>query len=210
MSFLVLARHGESQFNAKSLWTGIWDVPLTKQGRHEASQMAHATKDIRPAVCYTSALSRAKDTLAIILKDNDWTKIPVHSDPAFNERDYGDLTGMNKWVVEEHYGRTQFDKWRRGWDEPVPDGETLKMVYRRVIPYFEKHVLTDLEHGKNVLVTAHGNTLRALIKYLDDLSDVQVQGLEMPFGQILIYDFDPKGHVTSKIIRKIEIKPPPA
>jgi 2,3-bisphosphoglycerate-dependent phosphoglycerate mutase len=210
MSSLVLARHGESQFNAKSLWTGIWDVPLTKQGRHEASLMARATKDVKPAVCYTSALSRAKDTLAIILHDNDWSKVPVHSDPALNERDYGDLTGMNKWVVEEHYGRAQFDKWRRGWDEPVPEGETLKMVYRRVIPYFEKHILTDLEHGKNVLVTAHGNTLRTLIKYLEDLSDAQVQGLEMPFGQILIYDFDAKGHVSSKIIRKIEIKPPPA
>jgi 2,3-bisphosphoglycerate-dependent phosphoglycerate mutase len=172
--------------------------------------MARATKDIKPAVCYTSALSRAKDTLEIILHDNDWTRVPVHADAALNERDYGDLTGMNKWVVEEQFGRAQFDKWRRGWDEPVPYGETLKIVFRRVVPYFEKHILPDLEHGKNVLITAHGNTLRALIKYLEELTDLQIQSVEMPFGELLVYTLDAHGKVTAKIIRKLDIPPPPA
>jgi 2,3-bisphosphoglycerate-dependent phosphoglycerate mutase len=210
MSYLVLARHGESQFNAKSLWTGIWDVPLTKKGRHEAALMATAMKDVKPDVAYTSALSRAKDTLNIILEHNHWTHVPVHSDPALNERDYGDLTGMNKWAVESQYGEAQFNKWRRGWDEPVPEGETLKMVFRRAIPYFEKTALANLKHGHNVLIAAHGNTLRALIKYLDDLSNQQIQNLEMPFGQILVYSIDKHGKVVGKVVRKIDTTAPPA
>src|SRR3712207_4590735 len=127
MPHLILTRHGQSQFNAKSLWTGNWDVPLTAQGRHEAQLMAAAIKDIKPAVAFASALSRATETLSIILAHNHW-KPKVYADAALNERDYGDLTGMNKWVVEERYGEAQFNKWRRGWNEPVPGGETLKQV----------------------------------------------------------------------------------
>jgi 2,3-bisphosphoglycerate-dependent phosphoglycerate mutase len=209
MPYLILTRHGESQFNAKSLWTGTWDVPLTKKGRHEATLMARAVKDVKPAVAYTSALSRATETLTIILATNRW-KPKVAADAALNERDYGDLTGMNKWAVEEQHGEAQFNKWRRGWDEPVPGGETLKDVYARAVPYFKKHALSDLEHGKNVLITAHGNTLRALIKYLDKLTDDQVQNLEMPFGQVLVYAFDDKGHLTGKDTRHIDSVAPPA
>jgi 2,3-bisphosphoglycerate-dependent phosphoglycerate mutase len=209
MGLLLLARHGESQFNAKSLWTGIWDVPLTDRGRKDAVTMAHAVKNHKPSVAFTSTLSRAHDTLTIILETNHW-KIPVKSDPALNERDYGDLTGMNKWVVEEKYGRDQFNKWRRGWDEPVPKGETLKQVFRRVIPYFDSHILPDLKRGKTVLVVAHGNTLRALIKGLDDLSDAEVTGLEMPFGEILEYTFDKTGAITHKHILHLDISAPPA
>jgi 2,3-bisphosphoglycerate-dependent phosphoglycerate mutase len=210
MSHLVLARHGESQFNAKSLWTGIWDVPLTKKGRHEAMLMAAAIKDLKPDVAYTSALSRAKDTLEIILHTNEWNKVPVHADASLNERDYGDLTGMNKWAVEEKYGQSQFNKWRRGWNEPVPDGETLQTVFRRAIPYFDKHVLPDLIAGKDVILVAHGNTLRALIKSLDELTDRQVENLEMPFGEILVYEQDSAGNLARKETLKIDTTPPPA
>lgn len=210
MSYLILARHGESQFNAKSLWTGVWDVPLTQKGRHDANLMAAAVQDIKPDVAYTSGLSRAQDTLGIILRDNKWAKVPVHSDPAFNERDYGELTGMNKWTVEERYGVEQFNKWRRGWNEPVPGGETLKQVFQRAVPYFEKHVLPDLKRGQNVLIAAHGNTLRALIMYLDQLSSGQVQNLEMPFGQMLVYTLDSHGKILAKTIRKIDTQAPPA
>ncbi len=209
MSYLILARHGESQFNAKSLWTGIWDVPLTKKGRHEASLMARAIADVKPARAYTSALSRATETLSIILGDNHW-KPAVAADAALNERDYGDLTGMNKWTVEEQYGKEQFSKWRRGWNEPVPDGETLQDVYHRAVPYFQKRVLPNLKHGKNVLLVAHGNTLRALIKHLDGLSDEQVQSLEMPFGEVIVYEMDRQGRVKGKDVRKIPIIPAPA
>lgn len=210
MAQLILARHGESQFNAKSLWTGQWDVPLTKQGRHEATLIAAAIKDMKPSVAYTSCLSRAQDTLTIILEHNKWSRIPVHADSALNERDYGDLTGMNKWVVEERYGRTQFEKWRRGWDEPVPDGETLKAVYRRVIPYYEKTIQPNLAHDKTVLIVAHGNSLRALMKYLDGLSPTQVASLEMPFGEVITYASDASGHCSSKKSIKLKIIPPPA
>jgi 2,3-bisphosphoglycerate-dependent phosphoglycerate mutase len=210
MTYLILARHGQSQFNAKSLWTGTWDVPLTKQGRHEATLMAKDIKDIKPAVAYSSVLSRARDTLEIILSENKWTRVPIHESASLNERNYGDLTGMNKWAVEEQYGTKQFTKWRRGWNEPVPDGETLQMVFRRVVPYYEQHILTDLKHSKNVLIVAHGNSLRALIKYLDELSDRAVEALEMPFGEILVYTLDDSGAVTNKEIRKITDETPSA
>ena len=209
MAHLVLTRHGESQFNAKSLWTGTWDVPLTKQGRHEAKITAHHIKDMKPAVAFTSVLSRATETLSIILAENHW-KPKVVADPALNERDYGDLTGMNKWTVEEQYGEEQFNKWRRGWDERVPEGETLKKVFQRVVPYYEKRILPELEHGHNVLITAHGNSLRALIKYLDGLDNRQIQSLEMPWGEVIVYDIDKHGKVAAKDVRRLHFQAPPA
>jgi 2,3-bisphosphoglycerate-dependent phosphoglycerate mutase len=209
MAFLVLTRHGESQFNAKSLWTGSWDVPLTKNGRHEAKITAHHIKDIKPCVAFTSVLSRATETLSIILAENHW-KPKVVANPALNERDYGDLTGMNKWTVEEQFGEAQFNKWRRGWDEPVPEGETLKQVFRRVVPYYEQHILPELQHGHNVLITAHGNSLRALMKYLDELDNQQIQSLGMPWGEVFVYAIDKQGHVTGKESRKMPFQAPPA
>lgn len=210
MSRLVLVRHGESEFNAKSLWTGIWDIPLTDRGRKQAAQMGEAMRDIQPDIAFTSALIRAQDTLKTILHTNHWTHIPVHQSKQLNERDYGKLTGLNKWEVETKYGSQQFQNWRRGWDEPVPDGETLKDVYDRAIPYFNEHILPELKAGRNVLVAAHGNTLRALIKYLEGLSDEEVPHLEMPFGDILIYEFDHSGTITAKDCRKILTTAPPA
>jgi len=207
MATLILVRHGESQFNAKSLWTGIWDVPLTKRGRDEAGRLADAIAPIKPDVAYTSNLSRAKDTLDLILSKNKWAQVKVHSDAALNERDYGDLTGMNKWTVEERYGVAQFKKWRRGWNEPVPDGETLKDVYRRVVPYFEANALIDLKAGKNVLIAAHGNSLRALMKYLDSLSDHQVESLEMLFGEVVTYNCTTHGVFSNKKTNKLSIPP---
>jgi 2,3-bisphosphoglycerate-dependent phosphoglycerate mutase len=204
MTHLILARHGQSQFNAKSLWTGNWDVPLTSQGRHEAGIMGGLVHDLKPTIAYTSALSRARETLQIILKNNKWLNVAVHVAPELNERNYGDLTGMNKWAVEEQYGVEQFTRWRRGWNEPVPDGETLQMVFRRVVPYYEHHVLPGLANGKTTLIVAHGNSLRALIKYLDDLSDRAVEKLDMPFGEILVYTTGPDGVARTKEVRKIK------
>jgi 2,3-bisphosphoglycerate-dependent phosphoglycerate mutase len=210
MAHLVLARHGESQFNAKSLWTGVWDVPLTTRGRHEAGLMAAAIKDTRPDVVFTSVLSRARDTLGLILSQNHWEHIPMHADPALNERDYGELTGMNKWAVEERFGETKFQRWRRGWDAPVPGGETLKMVYRRTIPFFDSHILPELRHGHDVMVVAHGNSLRTIIKHLEGLDSHQVEQLEMPFGVVLVYTFDKAGDVIAKEVRRLDIDRPRA
>lgn len=204
MSHLILARHGQSQFNAKSLWTGSWDVPLTKKGRHDASLMAKALVDLKPSVAYTSMLSRARDTLEIILDANKWTRIPVRASADLNERDYGDLTGMNKWAVEEQHGAVQFNKWRRGWDEPVPEGETLKQVFRRVAPYFDQYILPDLTRGKTVLLIAHGNTLRALVKYIEELSNQQVEACEIPVGTMLIYEYDAHGKMVGKSTKQID------
>lgn len=203
MAHLILTRHGQSQFNAKSLWTGRWDVPLTDQGRHEAELVAHAIKDLKPQVAFTSDLSRATETLEIILKTNHW-RPKVFADQALSERDYGDLTGMNKWVVEEQYGDEQFLKWRRGWDDPVPGGETLKDVYTRVIRYYESKILPHLKAGDDVLITAHGNSLRALMKALDNLTDEQIKRLEMPFREAIVYTIDRSGHVVQKDDRKIK------
>lgn len=202
MAYLILARHGESEFNAKALWTGIWDVPLTDKGRQDAALMAHVVTDLPPQVAFTSALTRARDTLDIILHTNNW-RPAVHTSAALNERDYGELTGMNKWDVEKRYGETQFQAWRRGWDTPVPGGETLKAVYERAIPYLKGHILPELADNKTVLVVAHGNTLRAVMKYLDKLSDEAVQSLEMPFGQIIIYQWQPDGILSHKEVRRI-------
>lgn len=210
MSHLVLVRHGESEFNAKSLWTGIWDIPLTDKGRHEAALMAESMTDLQPGVAFTSDLIRAQDTLKIILHANKWFHVPVHHSKQLNERDYGDLTGLNKWEVEQKYGKQQFQNWRRGWNEPVPGGETLKDVYDRAIPYFNEHILPELKAGRNVLVAAHGNTLRALMKYLEGLSDEEVPHLEMPFGDILVYDFGHAGTITAKDRRQITTTAPPA
>lgn len=203
---LILTRHGESEFNAKSLWTGTWDIPLTDKGRQQARQMGEALSDLHPDVGFSSALMRAQDTLRGILKANDWD-IPVHHSHLLNERDYGELTGLNKWDVEAKYGAEQFTRWRRGWDEPVPGGETLKNVYDRAWPYFEEHILPLLKAGQTIILTAHGNTLRALIKHLDAIDEQGVEHLEVAFGQLVIYEFDADGRPTGKHIRQIETTP---
>src|SRR5687768_16257727 len=130
MAHLILARHGESEFNAKSLWTGQWDVPLTPKGEGEAVQMGRLISDIPVDVAYTSGLERAPRTLEMILKTNH-QNVPVHQRVALNERDYGELTGLNKWEVEDKYSQVQFQLWRRGWREAIPGGETLEQVYQR-------------------------------------------------------------------------------
>jgi 2,3-bisphosphoglycerate-dependent phosphoglycerate mutase len=206
---LILTRHGESEFNAKSLWTGIWNVPLTDKGHEQAVQMGRALSDLKPDVGYSSALIRAEDTLKLIVQTNHWS-IPIHHVHQFNERNYGNLTGMNKWDVEEKYGRDQFLRWRRGWDEPVPGGETLKDVYNRTVPYFTGHILPELVAGKSVIITAHGNSLRTLIKYLDGISDAGVESLEMIFGEVILYEFGDADRPLAKEIRQIDTNPTPA
>lgn len=120
MPHLLLARHGESEFNANDLFTGLKDAPLTAKGRDQAIFMAGAIKDLKPSIAYTSALSRAQDTLDIILHENGWENTPVISNSSLNERDYGELTGKNKSETQQQYGDAQFLKWRRGWNEPIP------------------------------------------------------------------------------------------
>jgi 2,3-bisphosphoglycerate-dependent phosphoglycerate mutase len=201
MAQLVLVRHGESEWNAKGLWTGWTDVNLSENGREEAKKAGELLKDIHFDNAYTSNLKRAQQTLEEITNVTGQKDIPTVADKALNERDYGDYTGKNKWEVKEEVGEEEFQKIRRSWDYPPANGESLKMVYERVIPYYEKEILPKLKEGKNVIIAAHGNSLRALIKYLENISDEDIPNLEMATGGVYVYDLDNEGKVTNKEIR---------
>lgn len=200
MAYLVLVRHGESEWNAKGLWTGWTDISLSEKGKAEAKEAGEALKDIHFDLAYTSTLQRAKQTLAGILEVVG-QEIPTTEDKALNERDYGELTGKNKWEVKEQVGDEEFTKIRRSWDYPPPKGESLKMVYERVLPYYENEILPKLKEGKNVIVAAHGNSLRALIKYLDNISDADIPNFELATGGVYVYQLNNEGKVITKDIR---------
>lgn len=200
MAYLVLVRHGESEWNAQGLWTGLTDISLSEKGREEARQAGEAVKDIQFQLAFISVLKRAKETLAEMEKVLG-THLPIIEDAALNERDYGDYTGKNKWQIKQQAGDEVFLKIRRSWDYPVPNGESLKDVYNRAVPYYEKSILPELKKGKNILVSAHGNSLRALVKFLDHISDAEISQLEIPTGQVLIYQIDQNGQITAKEIR---------
>lgn len=214
MSTLILLRHGESQWNEKNLFTGWVDVDLTDKGRAEAVRGGKllAEQGVLPDVVYTSLLRRAITTanLALDAADRHW--IPVHRDWRLNERHYGALQGLDKAETLAKYGEEQFMTWRRSYDTPPPpieagstysqDGdpryagieapltECLADVVKRFVPYFEQTIAADLKAGKTVLVTAHGNSLRALVKYLDAMSDDEITGLNIPTGIPLRYELD--------------------
>lgn len=202
MSYLVLVRHGESDWNAKGLWTGLTDISLSEKGREEAKRAAEAVKDIQFQVAFTSILKRAKETLEEMEKVMR-VQIPFTENAALNERDYGDYTAKNKWEVKKQLGDEAFLKLRRSWDFPVPNGESLKDVYNRVVPYYQSTILPELKNGNNVLVSAHGNSLRALVKFLDNISDSDITNLEIPTGQVLVYEINQEGKVVSKDIRGV-------
>jgi 2,3-bisphosphoglycerate-dependent phosphoglycerate mutase len=201
MAYLALVRHGESEWNALGLWTGWRDVSLTDTGREEARRAAEALRDVRFDVAYTSKLVRAHQTLDEIKQELETPDLGTVEAVELNERDYGDLTAKNKWDVQKEYGDEQFQKWRRSWDYPVPGGETLKDVHARVAPYYDQHILPDLKAGKNVIVAAHGNSLRALVKHLENVPDDQIPLLEIGTGEVYVYDVDPSGKIVSKDIR---------
>lgn len=203
MAYLILVRHGESEWNEKGLWTGWTDVGLTEKGKEEAKKAAHEIKDVPVDVAFTSDLKRAHDTLTIILHELGKDQITVTVAPELKEKSYGDLAGKNKWELKEKYGEEQWMKWRRAWNEPIPNGETLKIVYERVVPYYTDHILPLLEQGKNVIVAAHGNSIRALLKYLESISDEDIAGIEFPTGTALIFQIDEKGTIISKTVRKV-------
>lgn len=200
MSYLVLVRHGESTWNAKGIWTGLTDVDLTEKGREEARKAGEIIKDIQFQVAFISPLKRSKETLKEMEKVCG-INLPRIENKAITERDYGDYTGKNKWEVKKEIGDGAFLRLRRSWDYPVPNGESLKQVYERVVPYYKESILPELQKGNNVLVSAHGNSLRALVKYLDNISDKKVAELEIPTGQVLVYSIDKDGKIDSKEIR---------
>lgn len=195
---LVVVRHGESLWNAKGLWTGWRDIPLSDKGKQEARKAAETIRNIHVDFTYTSTLSRALQTLEIIKDQLGLNAVPTVSSDSLNERDYGDYTGKSKWDIQKQVGEEQFKKIRRGWDVPVPAGETLKDVYNRVVPYYQKDILPLLENGKNVLVAAHGNSIRALMKYIENISEADIANAEIRTGEVLIYHINATGKVTKK------------
>lgn len=201
MSYLVLVRHGESQWNAKGWWTGLTNIGLTEKGIDEAKNAGDLLSDIHFDVAYTSMLRRAQDTLTTILDIIQQPLVPVIPHEALNERDYGAYTGKNKWEIQKDVGEEQFLKIRRGWDEPIPNGETLKDVYARVLPYYRDTMRKDVEQGKNVLIVAHGNSLRALIKHLENVPNEKIASIELKTGEAYVYQLDQGGVVLKKEIR---------
>jgi 2,3-bisphosphoglycerate-dependent phosphoglycerate mutase len=200
MTYLTLVRHGRSEWNDKGLWTGFTDVSLVEQGRQEAKKAAKALKGLPIDLAYTSLLKRAQETLSIILNELKLS-VPVAKDFALNERNYGIYTGKNKWEVKEAVGEKVFQEIRRSWDYPIPDGESLKQVYERVIPYYEKEILPKLKENKNVIIAASGNSLRALIKYLEHIPDESISEVEIGTGEAWIYTLQADGTVAGKEIR---------
>lgn len=201
MAYLVLVRHGQSEWNLLGQWTGLTDVALTEEGREEARRAAKTLEDIDLHRAYTSKLKRAKHTLDEITAHLNKPHLERSEHAELNERDYGELTGKNKWQVKDEYGEEKFMAWRRSWDHPVPGGETLKDVSERVLPFYEQHILQDLKSGKNVIVAAHGNSLRALIKYLDSVADEDAHTVEIMTGEVLVYEIDDTGKLLKKEVR---------
>ncbi|MCM0622366.1 phosphoglyceromutase [Nocardioides bruguierae] len=216
MSTLILLRHGESEWNAKNLFTGWVDVDLNDKGRDEAVRGGKLMKEagVLPDVVHTSLLRRAINTSAMALSEADRHWIPVKRSWRLNERHYGGLQGKNKKQTLDEYGEEQFMLWRRSFDVPppvladddefsqvglpqyadlgdeMPRTECLKDVIERMLPYWESDITADLAAGKVVLVAAHGNSLRAIVKHLDGISDDDIAGLNIPTGQPLVYELD--------------------
>lgn len=201
MAYLVLVRHGQSEWNALGLWTGQTDVALSEQGKQEARKAAEHLRDITLHKAHTSKLIRAQQTLHEIKDALEHTELDTVEHEALNERHYGDYTGKNKWEIAKQLGEDEFTKLRRTWNHPVPGGETLKDVHNRVLPYFEEHIIQDLKEGKNVIVAAHGNSLRALMKHLEETADDKAHELEIGTGEVLVYEISEDGTVINKQIR---------
>ncbi len=214
MSTLILVRHGQSEWNLANRFTGWWDVDLTEKGVEEARAAGRLLKEkgVLPDLGFTSLQTRAIRTLNLALEECGRVWIPVTKDWHLNERHYGGLTGLDKQQTRERHGDEQVHIWRRSFDTPpppmepgseydpgadpryegidVPYTESLKLTIERVLPYWEEHILPELTGEKTVIVSAHGNSLRALVKHLSNISDDEITGLEIPTGRPIIYRFE--------------------
>lgn len=203
---LVLMRHGESEWNLLGKWTGWTDVSLTDKGRADAKKMGELVRDIKFDGIYTSRLKRSIETMQAVTSVS-LTDVPASVPVAeLNERDYGDYTGLNKWEVKDKLGEEKFNAIRRGYDEPIPNGETLHDVYNRVVPWYLKEVVPQLLAGKNILFVAHGNSIRALVKYIESISDNDIAHFEMKFGTVLEYTVEKSGKMVDRTVLHADIE----
>ncbi len=197
MPTLALVRHGQSLWNLENRFTGWVDVPLTEEGEAEARRAGERLRGVHFDIAYTSVLTRAEETLRIIMETAD-LDLPIIRDQALNERHYGDLQGLNKADTAARYGDEQVHTWRRSFATPPPNGEALKDTAARTLPFFERAILGDVRLDKDVLVVAHGNSNRAIVMQLDDLDEDEVPGLELATGVPLVYDLAADGSVQGK------------
>jgi 2,3-bisphosphoglycerate-dependent phosphoglycerate mutase len=228
MAKLILTRHGQSLWNAENKFTGWVDVPLSEMGRAEATIASCKLRDYRVRVCFTSMLFRAMETAIIILtevddicggripiikhdEDEDWRgwdkynsdseqELPVYTTAALDERYYGELQGLNKAETAAKFGKEQVHIWRRSYDVAPPGGESLADTVKRTVPFFRDRILKHLIAGDNVLIAAHGNSLRSIIKYLENLSEEEIVKVELGTAVPLVYDIDATGQMTDKVI----------
>lgn len=199
MPKLILVRHGQSLWNLEDRFTGWVDVPLTAKGREEATAAGLKLAEHSIDVAYTSNLARAQNTLALILESMG-KQLPIIKDEALNERHYGDLQGLNKKRTAEQYGEEQVHIWRRSYNVPPPNGESLEMTAARTLPFFERCILGDIAQGKDVLVVAHGNSNRSIVMKLDNLTQEEVLNLNLGTAVPVVYDLSNEGEVLGKEI----------
>ena len=192
MARLILVRHGQSVWNAANRFTGWTDVDLSEKGVEEADEAGLQLADIRFDVVHTSDLIRAQRTAEIIMGHNQASgdDVPTRYDRRLNERHYGALQGLNKAETAEKHGAEQVHVWRRSYDVAPPEGESLEMTAQRTIPYFIDEIVPDLEGGLNVLVSAHGNSLRSIVMHIDGISPEEIVSLEIPTGEPIHYTYD--------------------
>lgn len=217
MGTLILIRHGQSQWNLENRFTGWVDVPLTDIGREEARRGAQLLQGVTITRAFTSVLQRAQETLRIVLEVIRQPDIPIEADQALNERHYGALQGLNKAEMAKQYGEEQVRLWRRSYDVPPPTdktdwnpsgiSESLKDTAARALPYFTAHILPPVMAGETVLVVAHGNSLRAIVMQLDQLSKDQVLTLNLETGAPIIYQIDEHGTILSKTVHTLAATP---
>ncbi len=224
LTTLVLVRHGQSQWNLENRFTGWVDVPLSVKGREEATSAGKKLKNMRFDTMYVSHLMRAIQTLHYILLElsderipilyheeqrihawehytgNQDKEIPVYQSVDLAERYYGDLQGLNKAETMKKYGEAQVHLWRRSYDINPPHGESLKDTCERTIPYYKKNILPELQAGKNVLIVAHGNSLRSITKYVENISDEEIPKVEIPTGVPIVYTFDSPMKEQKKVL----------
>ena len=198
---LVLVRHGQSEWNLKNLFTGWKDPDLTEQGITEAKEAGRKLKEqgLKFDIAFTSVLIRAQHTLDLILTDLSQTEIPIKRDLALNERDYGDLSGLNKDDARKRWGEEQVHVWRRSYDVPPPGGESLKDTLARALPYYVQEILPGVLRGERTLVAAHGNSLRALIMVLEKLTPEKILKRELSTGVPIVYRLNADSTVESQL-----------
>ena len=198
---LILVRHGQSEWNLRNLFTGWKNPDLTEQGIEEARRAGRQLKDAGyiPTVFYTSALRRAQHTLDLILEELGIVNVVITRDQALNERDYGDLSGLNKDDARAKWGEEQVQIWRRSYDVPPPGGESLKDTAARTLPYYAEHILPQVEAGETVLVAAHGNSLRSMVMAIEGLTPEEILKRELATGEPVIYRIGKSGKLKEKV-----------